>query len=184
MLPHQACWANLRDVFGAIVAAVLSGFLIGAAARFALPGPDPMPFSLTVLVGLAGSLAGLGVAAIIFGGASHSFDSSGRAFATLMLEVGIAIAIVAGYRRFVQKRPLWGPEAHRFPTRGFGVARMRERLHQLGVDPDRLRERRGAPPAPKEPEDTSADLEKLRDLRDRGVISDEAYEEARERLRR
>jgi uncharacterized membrane protein YeaQ/YmgE (transglycosylase-associated protein family) len=174
-------------VFGAIVAAVVSGFLIGAAARFALPGPDPMPFSLTVLIGLAGALSGGGIAAAIFG-TSHSFDTTGRAFATLLLEVGIAIALVGTYRRVVQRRPLWGPEAHRFPTRGFGVARMRERLHQLGVDPDRLMEQRrgGTPPRPeqRDPEDVTADLEKLRDLRDRGVITEEAYDEARERLRR
>jgi uncharacterized membrane protein YeaQ/YmgE (transglycosylase-associated protein family) len=170
-------------MFGAIVSAILSGFLIGAAARFALPGPDPMPFSLTVLIGLAGSLAGTGIAAALYG-ASNAFDTSGHAFATLMLEVGIAIALVAAYRRFVQKRPLWGPEAHRFPTRGFGVARMRSRLHQLGVDPDRLPGRGGAPPGRKDTHDVSEDLEKLRELHERGVLSDEAYEEARERLRR
>ncbi len=171
-------------MFGAIISAVAAGFLIGAAARFALPGPDPMPFSLTVVIGLAGSLAGGGIAAAIFGGTSHAFDTSGHAFATLMLELGIAIALVAAYRRFVQKRPLWGPEAHRFPTRGIGIARMRARLGKLGIDPDRLPGRSGAAPAQKDPDDVAEQLEKLRDLRDRGVLTDEAYEEARERLRR
>lgn len=175
--------ANLRAVFGAVISAVLSGFLIGAAARFALPGPDPMPFSLTVLIGLAGSLAGGGVAAGIFG-ASHAFDTSGHAFATVMLEVGVAIALVAAYRRFVQKRPLWGPEAHRFPTRGVGVTRMREQLRRLGIDPDRLPGRGGASPTRDDPRDVAEELEKLRDLRDRGVLTDEDYDKARERLRR
>ena len=170
-------------MFGAIISAVASGFLMGAAARLAIPGPDPMPFSLTVLIGLAGSAAGVGVAAGIFG-ASHTFDSSGRAFVTLMLEVGVAIALVAAYRRFVQKRPLWGPEAHRFPERGFGVARMRARLRQLGIDPDRLPRRGGAAPPKHGPDDVAEQLEKLRDLRDRGVLTAEDYEKARERLRR
>lgn len=170
-------------MFGAIVSAVLSGFLIGAAARMALPGPDPMPFSLTVLIGLAGSVAGSGIAAGIFG-ASHTFDTSRHAFATLLLEVGVAIALVAAYRRFVQRRPLWGPEAHRFPTRGLGVARLRAHLRRLGVDPDRLGRRGGAPPAPSDPSEIADQLEKLRDLRDRGVLSEEEYERARERLRR
>ena len=170
-------------MFGAIVSAVLSGFLIGAMARLALPGPDPMPFSLNVLIGLGGAAAGGGIAAGIFG-ASHTFDTSGHAFATLMLEVGVAIALVAAYRRFIQKRPLWGPEAHRFPTRGFGVARMRERLRRLGIDPDRLTGRGGAAPTQRDSHDVAEELEKLRDQRDRGVLSAEDYEQARERLRR
>jgi uncharacterized membrane protein YeaQ/YmgE (transglycosylase-associated protein family) len=171
-------------VFGAIISAIAAGFVIGGLARFALPGPDPMPFSLTVVIGLAGSVAGGGIAAAIFGGTSNAFDTSGHAFATLMLELGVAIALVAAYRRFVQKRPLWGPEAHRFPTRGIGIARMRERLGKLGIDPDRLRGRGGASSTQNDPGDVAEQLEKLRDLRDKGVLTDEAYEEARERLRR
>ena len=142
-----------------------------------------MPWSLTVVIGLAGSLAGGGIAAGMFG-ASNAFDTSGHAFVTLLLELGVAIALVGAYRRFVQKRPLWGPEAHHFPTRGFGVARMRARLRQLGIDPDRLVGRRGAAPKQQDPHDVAEELEKLRDLRDRGILTDEAYEEARERLRR
>ena len=170
-------------MFGAILSAVVSGFLMGAVARLAVPGPDPMPFSLTVLIGLGGSAVGVGIATLIFG-AKHTFDTSGRAFTTLMLEVGVAIALVAAYRRFVQKRPLWGPEAHRFPERGFGVARMRARLRQLGIDPDRLPRRGGAAPPKHDPDDVAEQLEKLRDLRDRGVLTAEDYEKARERLRR
>jgi uncharacterized membrane protein YeaQ/YmgE (transglycosylase-associated protein family) len=170
-------------VFGAIISAVASGFLMGALARLAVPGPDPMPFSLTVLIGLAGSAVGVGIATLMFG-ASHTFDTSGRAFTTLMLEVGVAIALVAAYRRFVQKRPLWGPEAHRFPERGFGVARMRARLRQLGIDPDRLPGRGGTSPSKQDPQEVAEQLEKLRDLRDQGVLTEEDYEKARERLRR
>jgi uncharacterized membrane protein YeaQ/YmgE (transglycosylase-associated protein family) len=168
-------------VFGAIISAVLSGFLIGAAARLALPGPDPMPFWLTVLIGLGGSLAGGAVAAAIYG-TRDTFDTSGHAFVTLLLEVGVAIALVATYRQLVQKRPLFGPEARRFPTRGLGVGRMRDQLRRLGFDPDRLPGRGDASPTQKDP--ISQDLEKLRDLRDRGVLSEEDYEQARERLRR
>jgi uncharacterized membrane protein YeaQ/YmgE (transglycosylase-associated protein family) len=168
---------------GAILSAVFSGFVIGAAGRLALPGPDPMPFSLTVVIGLVGATSGVGIASGIYG-AKHTFDNSGHAFVTLMLEVGVAIVLVAAYRRFVQKRPLWGPEAHRFPERGIGIARMRSRLRQLGIDPDRLQRRGGAPPARRDPDDVAEQLQKLNDLRDQGVLSDEDYEKARERLRR
>jgi hypothetical protein len=80
---------------------------------------------------------GGGVAAAIFG-ASDIFESSGRVFVTLLLEIAAAAAIVGVYRRSVQRRPLAGADARRFPTRGVGVGRMRERLRALGIDPDRL----------------------------------------------
>ena len=52
---------------------------------------------------------------------------------------GVAIALVAAYRRFVQQRPIFGPGAAEFPKRGLGVEQQRERLQKLGVDPDALR---------------------------------------------
>ena len=138
-----------------------------------------------MLVGLGGSIVGGVVAAGIYG-VSHILASSAHVFVTLLLEIGAAVVIVVLYRRYVQRRPLFGPGAHRFPTRGFGVARMRERLRGLGVDPDRLTRPGGA--ASKRP-DLSAgrladELERLRGLRDKGELSEEDYERARERLRR
>jgi len=170
-------------VLGTILSAVVAGFLFGSLARLAIPGPDPMPFSLTVLIGLAGSGVGAGIAAAIWG-ASHIFDNSGRAFVTLMLEVGAATGLVAAYRHFVQKRPLWGPGARRFPDRGLGVARMRARLRKLGIDPDRLPGSRGAPRGQPDPQTAIEELEKLRERRDRGDLTEAEYEQARERLRR
>ena len=67
---------------------------------------------------------------------------------------------------------------------------MRARLRQLGVDPDRLGETqrpdRAAPKAPATvtPEDAAEELAKLREDRDSGTISEEEYEQKRERLRR
>jgi uncharacterized membrane protein YeaQ/YmgE (transglycosylase-associated protein family) len=170
-------------VLGALLSIVVSAFLIGALARFALPGPDPMPFWLTVLLGLGGSLVGGGIAAAIFG-PSHVLDRSGHAFVTLLLEVGAAIVLLALYRRYVQRRPLTGAGAYTFPTRGIGIQRMRARLRQLGVDPDRLRGGRTPRTSNLSPNQQSDELAKLRDLRDKGELSDEEYERARERLRR
>jgi uncharacterized membrane protein YeaQ/YmgE (transglycosylase-associated protein family) len=172
-------------VAGSLISIALSGFLIGALARLALPGPDPMPFWLTVLVGLGGSIVGGGIAAGIYG-ARHTFDSSNHAFVTLLLEVGAAVAIVGLYRRYVQQRPLSGPDARRFPSRGVGIERMRSRLRQLGIDPDRVT---GPPGTDARLEDRSGDeiaaeLEKLREQREAGAISQEEYDLARERLRR
>ncbi|MEP6893043.1 MAG: SHOCT domain-containing protein [Gaiellaceae bacterium] len=170
---------------GSLLSVLLSGFLIGGLARLALPGPDPMPFWFTVLVGLTGALAGGGIAAGIYG-TRHTFDQSNHAFVTLLLEVGAAILILVVYRRFVQRRPLSGPDARSFPSRGFGIARMRARLRQLGIDPDRLTGQPGgsANRAGAKAGDVAEQLEKLREQRDNGAITDEEYDLARERLRR
>lgn len=174
------------STFAAVLSALFAGFLIGGAARFALPGPDPMPFWLTAAIGLTGSVVGGGIALAIYG--KGNLTTSSHVFVTLLLEIGVAVALVAAYRRFVQRRPLTGPEAHRFPTRGVGIPQLRQRLHQLGIDPDKVRTPRGPvpPPGPQEltPEEISGELEKLRDLHDKGILTDEQYDEARERLRR
>ena len=171
---------------GSLVSVLLSGFLIGGLARLALPGPDPMPFWLTVLVGLGGSIAGGAVATGIYG-ARHTFDDPNHGFVTLLLEIGAAVLILALYRRYVQRRPLSGPGAHDFPSRGVGIERMRARLRQLGVDPDRLTGRPGKStptPANTSTEDVASELAKLREQLDSGAITEEQYDEARERLRR
>jgi uncharacterized membrane protein YeaQ/YmgE (transglycosylase-associated protein family) len=170
-------------MLGALISIVLSGFVIGSLARLALPGPDPMPFSLTVLLGLSGSLIGGGIAAATFG-TSHTFDTSGHAFATSLLEIGAAIAILSIYRRYVQRRPLSGPGAYKFPSRGFGIERIRARLRQLGVDPDKVTTARPSSAGPSTPDHQAAELQKIRDLHDKGELPDEEYEQARERLRR
>jgi len=181
--------ADCDHVLGGILSVIAIGFVIGALARLALPGPDPLPFWFTVLVGMAGSIIGGAIAGAVYG-ASHTFDNSNHAFVTLLLAVGAAIVILAAYRRLVQRRPLSGPAAHHFPSRGFGIERMRARLRQLGVDPDRLAERgrpERASPKPADtltPEQAAEELAKLREDRDNGTISDEEYEQARERLRR
>jgi uncharacterized membrane protein YeaQ/YmgE (transglycosylase-associated protein family) len=173
------------DVLFTVLTAMTTGFVIGAAARFAVPGPDPMPFWLTVLVGLFGSVIGTAISAALFG-TKHTFDSSGHSFVTLLLAIGFSTALVAAYRVFVQKRPLTGPDARRFPRRGFGIAKMRERLRLLGIDPDQVHTagRSVRQPKPETHEDVVDQLEKLRDLRDHGTITQEEYERARDRLRR
>jgi uncharacterized membrane protein YeaQ/YmgE (transglycosylase-associated protein family) len=95
-----------------IVGILLFGFVIGALARLAVPGPDPMPIWLTTAVGIVGSVAG-GFVARIFTDAAGS----------LIFAFAGAIAVVVAYRRFVQGRAITGPGAHTAPTRGFGVRR-------------------------------------------------------------
>jgi uncharacterized membrane protein YeaQ/YmgE (transglycosylase-associated protein family) len=178
------------DVGGAI-GIIVTGFLLGAAARWIVPGPDPMPLWLTIAIGMMASLIGGGIAAGIFG-SKHLTTSRGHIFATLLLEVAIATGVVVAYRRFVQHRALTGPEARRFPTRGIGIARMRARLRQVGIDPEDLTGRQGfqmhrttrpptAPEAPAAPPSTD-ELDELSDLHEKGILTDEEFEAARKRL--
>jgi uncharacterized membrane protein YeaQ/YmgE (transglycosylase-associated protein family) len=80
-----------------ILLLVVWGFVVGGLARWALPGPDPMPWYATVALGLAGSLVGGIIARVLLGGAG------GFIFAFLG-----AVLLLYAYRRFVQHRGLTG----------------------------------------------------------------------------
>jgi uncharacterized membrane protein YeaQ/YmgE (transglycosylase-associated protein family) len=80
---------------GFIVFLALFGLVVGALARLALPGPDPMGIFATIGLGLAGSFLG-GIIAHIFLG-----TGGGIIFAVLA-----ATLLLYLYRRFVQHRPL------------------------------------------------------------------------------
>jgi uncharacterized membrane protein YeaQ/YmgE (transglycosylase-associated protein family) len=88
-----------------ILAIVIDGFVVGALARLAVPGPDPMPIWLTILFGIGGSIVGGIVGRIVFGHVVGGF----------LLSLLGAIVLVVLYRRFVQHRPVTGPDAHRWP---------------------------------------------------------------------
>jgi uncharacterized membrane protein YeaQ/YmgE (transglycosylase-associated protein family) len=100
------------NLFVYLVLLVAGGFIIGGLARLAVPGPDPMPFWLTVAFGLAGSVVGGLVADALLG----------RPGGFLFGYAG-AVLLVILYRRFVQKRGITGPEARAQPTRGWGLRR-------------------------------------------------------------
>jgi uncharacterized membrane protein YeaQ/YmgE (transglycosylase-associated protein family) len=174
-------------MLGSVIALLLSGFVTGALARFAVPGPDPMPAWLTIVIGLLGSVIGWGIVVAAIGP-----DASWVGIASFLA----AVTLVVLYRRFVQKRALWGADAYRFPERGVGVAEYRERLHRAGIDPDKI----GTPlqpfaaaatpqppehlaPAAGEATDNPAHyLGLLEELHDAGVLSDDEHTAARLRL--
>jgi uncharacterized membrane protein YeaQ/YmgE (transglycosylase-associated protein family) len=78
-----------------ILVLAFEGLIIGALARLALPGPDPMGILATIGLGLAGAFIGGIIAHLIFG------TAGGVIFSILG-----AILLLYLYRRFVQKRPL------------------------------------------------------------------------------
>lgn len=87
---------------GFIIYLIVFGLVIGALARLALPGPDPMGILGTIGLGLAGAFLGGIVAQLLIG------TAGGVIFALLG-----AILLLYLYRRFVQHRPLTGPGARR-----------------------------------------------------------------------
>jgi len=49
-----------------LILLAFSGLIVGALARLALPGPDPMGIGTTILIGLAGSFIGGLIMALLF----------------------------------------------------------------------------------------------------------------------
>jgi len=49
-----------------IVLLAITGLIVGALARLALPGPDPMGIGMTILIGIAGSFIGGLIMAVLF----------------------------------------------------------------------------------------------------------------------
>jgi uncharacterized membrane protein YeaQ/YmgE (transglycosylase-associated protein family) len=70
------------------------GLIVGALARLALPGPDPMGMLATIGLGLAGSFVG-GLLGLLIG------HAGGVVFSVIG-----AILLLYLHRRFVQHRPL------------------------------------------------------------------------------
>jgi uncharacterized membrane protein YeaQ/YmgE (transglycosylase-associated protein family) len=50
-----------------ILGLVLTGLVVGALGRFAIPGPNPMSIGMTILVGVGGALLGGIVGRLLFG---------------------------------------------------------------------------------------------------------------------
>jgi uncharacterized membrane protein YeaQ/YmgE (transglycosylase-associated protein family) len=142
---------------GTVIAIMISAFVTGGLARLAVPGPDPMPVWLTVSIGLVGSVIGGAIGAV----------SSGRdPYAVSLGSFAAAVLLVIGYRKIVQKRPILGLDALRFPHRGIGVREYRERLARAGVDPDALVDRALAAQQQRERQERDQDESKPDDEKD------------------
>jgi uncharacterized membrane protein YeaQ/YmgE (transglycosylase-associated protein family) len=100
------------EVVAAILGLAVQGLVIGLLARLAIPGPDPMPWWLTLGIGLVGAFFGGGVGYVVGGVAGYFLGA-----------VVVAALLIVLYRRVVQRRPITGPQAQEQPRRGFGLRR-------------------------------------------------------------
>ncbi len=126
-----------------------------------------MPVWLTLAIGLVGSFVGGAIALAIFGRNDTAIPMGGFI---------ASILLVVAYRRFVQKRPVLGPEALKFPERGFGVEEARDRMQKLGLPLDQ------PVPTVSQPRNPDIDdlLVNLNELHRAGVLTDEEYRAKRE----
>jgi uncharacterized membrane protein YeaQ/YmgE (transglycosylase-associated protein family) len=79
-----------------IIGLIIVSFIVGVLARWALPGPDPMPWYATIGLGVGGVVVGLILGVLI----QHALGIIG-AF------IG-AVLLLYLYRRFAQGRGLSG----------------------------------------------------------------------------
>jgi uncharacterized membrane protein YeaQ/YmgE (transglycosylase-associated protein family) len=156
-------------MLGSVIAIMLAGFITGGLARLAVPGPDPMPIWLTIAIGLAGSWGGGAVAAAIWGWNTTAVSIFGFV---------AAILLVIAYRRFYQRRPLTGPDAMKFPERGIGIDKFRERQTRAE---QMLRQAQHAQ-AQAEVQDVNEQIRKLGELHEQGVLTDEEFETKKREL--
>jgi uncharacterized membrane protein YeaQ/YmgE (transglycosylase-associated protein family) len=157
-------------VIGAIILVMFFGFITGGLARLAVPGPDPMPIWLTVAIGLMGSAAGGAIAIAIWGRGTQAIG--------LLSFLG-AVLLVVAYRRFVQKRPLTGPDALKFPDRGIGIDKFQERRTKMQ---DLMQKAQGQAYGTQAESPADSNLRKLSDLHDAGILTDEEYESKKAQL--
>jgi uncharacterized membrane protein YeaQ/YmgE (transglycosylase-associated protein family) len=76
------------SVFVYIIVLIVEGLIIGALARLALPGRDPMSIPMTIAVGLAGSFVGGLLTLLLTGG-----RSGGGLFAAFVCTVGLVYLV-------------------------------------------------------------------------------------------
>ena len=157
-------------MIGAIILVMFFGFITGGLARLAVPGPDPMPIWLTVAIGLTGSAAGGAIAIAIWGRGTQAIG--------LLSFLG-AVLLVVAYRRFVQKRPLTGPDALKFPDRGIGIDKFQERRTKMQ---DLMQKAQGQAYGTQAESPADSNLRKLSDLHDAGILTDEEYESKKAQL--
>ena len=86
---------------GDVLVIVLTGLVIGALGRLAVPGRDPMPIWVTIVIGLVGAFVGGAIAVALGFGAGGIF----------VLSVLVATVIVIAYRRIVHNRTVTGPRS-------------------------------------------------------------------------
>ena len=78
---------------------ILFGLIVGALAKFLMPGKDPGGIFITIIIGIVGSLIG-GFIASAFGFA-HAAEWS---WPSVLIAIGGAVVLLAAYRAFKSRQ--------------------------------------------------------------------------------
>ena len=77
-----------------IIMWILLGLVVGALAKWIMPGKDPGGLIVTILLGIAGALVGGWIGTFIGFGKVSGFD-----FRSLVIAVGGAVLLLFAYRK-------------------------------------------------------------------------------------
>jgi uncharacterized membrane protein YeaQ/YmgE (transglycosylase-associated protein family) len=77
-----------------ILSWILLGLIVGALAKWIMPGPDPGGIIVTILIGIAGAFVGGYLATVLGIGTVTGFN-----LGSLAIAIGGALLLLFGYRR-------------------------------------------------------------------------------------
>ncbi len=83
-----------------ILSWILLGLVVGALAKWIMPGPDPGGMVITILLGVAGAFVGGWIGTFLGLGSVSGFD-----FGSLALATGGALLLLWGHRRIRGRSP-------------------------------------------------------------------------------
>ena len=77
-----------------ILSWIILGLIVGALAKWIMPGPDPGGIVVTILIGIAGAFVGGFISSLLGLGTVTGFN-----FGSLIIALGGALLLLWGYRR-------------------------------------------------------------------------------------
>ena len=77
-----------------IISWIIMGLIVGALAKWIMPGRDPGGFIVTILIGIAGAFVGGFIGSLIGLGTVTGFN-----LGSLLLAIGGSLVILFGYRK-------------------------------------------------------------------------------------
>ncbi|MDH3588140.1 MAG: GlsB/YeaQ/YmgE family stress response membrane protein [Gammaproteobacteria bacterium] len=81
-----------------IITWILMGLIVGALAKFIMPGDDPGGIFVTILIGIAGAFVGGFLASLVGFGTVTGFD-----IRSLLIAIGGALLLLFGYRKLKKR---------------------------------------------------------------------------------